>query len=61
MSSDIFSEEERGPPAVNRLLKENKMKELALKKATNIIELLNIEVRMNVASWRSSATLAWRT
>jgi hypothetical protein len=35
-------------PSVEHLLNENRMKELALKKATNLIELLNIEVRADI-------------
>lgn len=54
MSTDILSEEEeRDPPEVEKLLKEMKMKELALKKATNLIELLNIEVPPRLISWKS--------
>lgn len=50
MQTDIFSEEDRDQPAVDRLSKENKMQELALRKAKNLIELLNIEVQKRIAS-----------
>jgi hypothetical protein len=43
MSSPLFSEEEEEiGQSAEELLKENHMKDLALNKASNLIELLNI-------------------
>lgn len=57
MSSPLFTQEQaeidRTP---NELLQENQMKDMALSKATNLIELLNIEVLLHACSLRSSAT-----
>jgi hypothetical protein len=56
MSSTLLTEE--GEPEVRtaeELLKENRMKDMALSKASNLIELLNIEVPLPACSWKSNA------
>jgi hypothetical protein len=43
--SDDETVDQYESPTLEHLLNENRMKDLALSKATNLIELLNIEVR----------------
>ena len=54
MITQILSDEDTidqySSPSIEHLLNENKMKDLALSKATNLIELLNIEVRIEIRS-----------
>lgn len=60
MINQILSDEETidqySSPTLEHLLNENKMKDLALSKATNLIELLNIEVEIEILSYKLNAT-----
>ncbi len=61
MSSTLLTEEgEAEVRTAEELLKENRMKDLALSKASNLIELLNIEVLLAVSSCKWSAIAASR-
>ena len=56
MSSSAYSDDESmqhiSHPSLEQILKENRIKDLALNKATNLIELLNIEVILAQCSFK---------